>query len=132
MKDGSKPIDFSTVGKFTIIYVGYLTGKKPMTEKKFAAELNRQSASLVNITQPVVIITFDRVPPVWAVPMVMGRCLRAPMISMDKRDFSKRSCVVLSARNVEGWLIGSCFEQPDIDPAWHISNATKSDRAGRK
>ena len=106
-------VSTDTIDGSRIVYVWYLSG---ITQSRFARELAKYAGHLFGNILPVVIITYDRVPPIWACPMVQGFCTNTPMISIESRDGKKNSCTIVAADDRR--LIGEIIPNPDPNPAW--------------
>jgi hypothetical protein len=103
-------VAISQVRGSTIVCINYLAGIKPYQLDRAMEQCKEMLASMV----PVVIVCKDKIPPLWALPIVQGFCKHATRISVDTRQDYPKSCVVVVARNTP-WSAGKRHKNPDSD-----------------
>ncbi len=124
-KNDQKLIITAGQGDFMIIYVDYISGR---TANQFAEELAPWEQVLGNVVEPTVVITQDKVPPIWVVPMVQGLLKNASMVAVDRRDCAKESCTVVFSEVNNAIKVGNSIKNPDPDPAWHVKRTSSARR----
>ena len=96
--------------RFKIVRIDYLSG---ITPRLFVRVLQQQANNLIG-EEPVVVVTNDGAPCIWACAILLAFCSRAAMVAVDMRDGAEKSCIVVVSRSRK-WRLGERIPNPDPD-----------------
>ena len=129
MADGTKLVEAAFIDGHNVVYIGYIPKNTLAMRLRFAREAMEQLGQFRFNVLPVVIITFDKHPPVWACPIVQGVFKAAKYIAIANRLGGDKDCTIVQSPNEQ--LVGTDVINPDTDPAWGPPMKT-SHAAGRQ
>ena len=111
-----------------MVYIGFMTGGKPVTSRKFAKAV--KEAQLGKIEGSVVVITYDRTAPPWATSMVAKALKGASLVAECDRNHPKAACVVVDAWWDSPKKEGDWISNPDKSHVWRprVSHSAHSGR----